>query len=287
MKVLVTGSEGFVGRHVVKAFLRRGDVVLGADKKTGQDVTKPETASLLVGWEPDVVVHLAATCSTPASLERPMESFTDTVLSAVTMLEAVRVAGRQTPFLLTSSVKARDGMTPYGASKVMAETWAMEYARSYGLPVVINRPGTIYGPGQEGSPESGWVAWFLKARREKIEVTINGSGLQIRDLLHVSDYARLVVMQATDPAAYAGEIWDVGGGFANAVRVREMADALGLAYRYGPHRVGDAATYIGENRVPGWVPEITWHTSETFRDFAPERDFREPAPVRDPHPVAR
>ena len=147
----------------------------------------------------------------------------------------------------------------------MVELWALEYRSAYGLPVIINRPGTIYGPGQEGSDESGWVAWFLEAKRQGIKVTINGNGEQVRDLLHVVDYVRLLLHQVRNPGDFdTGHVYDVGGGELNAVTVNEMVRVLGLDYEYGPARYGDAKRYVALNDVPGWTPRIDWRTSGMF-----------------------
>jgi len=265
MRVLVTGSNGFVGRHTVKALKDRGIEVIEADKKTGQDLVGPRWTGLLIIEEPDLIIHLAGSCSTLGSISRPGQTFRDTVVSAVTATQVA--ASLQIPMLLTSSVKARDGMTPYGAAKQMVETWALEMSRSFEFPLVINRPGTIYGPGQEGSQESGWIAWFLKAKREGLEVVVNGDGLQVRDLLHVSDYVDLLMLQMAAPKLYSHQVWDVGGGSTNVVTVNEMANYLGLDYTHGADRYGDARGYVGHNDVPGWEPKVFWREAETFRDL--------------------
>ena len=260
MRVLVTGSEGFVGKHVVDALKERGDMVWYADKQDGYDLAKPDDVE--AAWppppfEPDAVIHLASSCSTPGSVVNPVQTFRDTVQTAVNVLEMARK--HKTPVLLTSSVKARDGMTPYGTAKRMVELWALEYFSAYQLPVVINRPGTIYGPGQEGSPESGWIAWFLEAKRLGQSVTVNGSGEQVRDLLHVSDYVRLLLLQLDDIQEYMGYyIWDVGGGQENAVSVNQVVEFLDLTVDSGPTRYGDAEEYIGLNNVAGWSPTVPW-----------------------------
>jgi CDP-paratose 2-epimerase len=262
VKILVTGHLGFVGQNLCRYWEQSGRqyTVYGADKRMEEmyaDLSNEDVAIALIKQaSPDIIVHLASSVSTPGSLERPMETFRDTVRAGVNVLEGARETG--TPVILTSSVKARDGMTPYGASKVMVEVWAEEYMESYGLPIVVNRPGTIYGPGQEGSPESGWIAWFSKARAMDLEVTINGDGSQVRDLLYVEDYCHLITHQIEEFGIYAGQVWDVGGGPRNAVSVKEMADYMGLNYKYGPRRKGDADTYIGENKTPTWEPQTYW-----------------------------
>lgn len=264
MRVLVTGGAGFVGSHVVQALRDRGDAVYAADRKTGVDLDVSSQAFRTVHHaKPDVIIHLASSCSTPGSVKDPVLTFNDTVLTAANMLEAARA--HNIPIHITSSVKARDGMTPYGAAKRMVETWAQEYRAAYGLPVILVRPGTIYGPGQEGSEESGWIAWFCEAKSRALPVTINGDGNQWRDLLHVSDYVRLVLQQIDHVDHYVDRIWDVGGGIRNAVTVNDIVAHLGLKHAFGPSRYGDARTYIGENDVPGWEPQIHWRDSETLR----------------------
>ena len=259
MRVVVTGSAGFIGRHTVTALLARGDKVIGLDKKTGTDLALP-----IEIWhpKPDIIIHLASTCSTLGSLRDPATTFRDTVMTAANVLESAKA--KRIPVIVTSSVKARDGETPYGAAKRMVETWALEYRSSFMVPVVINRPGTVYGPGQEGSEESGWIAWFCKARDAGIPVVINGDGNQVRDLLHVDDYVRLLLQQADHLEDYENRIWDVGGGEENAVTVNEIVEHLALSYRYGPARYGDARRYVAENNVPGWQPTIHWRMSETL-----------------------
>jgi CDP-paratose 2-epimerase len=264
VRVLVTGSAGFIGKHTVKALRARGDEVLGLDRKAGFDLRDPLVAlSAVTDFAPDAIVHLASTCSTPGSVRDPLTTFNDTVLTAVNTLDAARIG--QVPIIVVSSVKARDGMTPYGAAKRMVETWANEYADAYDLPVIIDRPGTIYGPGQEGSEDSGWIAWFCKAAKEGHRVTINGSGEQIRDLLHVSDMVRLLLFQIDHFEDYTRVVWDVGGGPSNAVTVNLMAAWLRLQTEHGPSRYGDVGEYIGHNDVPGWEPHVEWRLSETLR----------------------
>ena len=265
MRVLVTGGAGFIDRHLVTSLLERGDDAIVVDRVVGHELSDASVVrDVFRIAQADIVVHLAATCSTPRSVTAPMETYRDTVQTAVNVVEMCRLS--DTPVIVTSSVKARDGRTPYGAAKRMVEDWVAEYKAAYSLPVVINRPGTIYGPGQEGSLESGWIAWFCRARAERRRVTINGSGYQQRDLLHVSDYVRLLLLQIDqhDEFSKTKRMFDVGGGSDNVVTVLEVAQHLGLMYTFGPPRYGDSPSYIGQNNVRSWRPLVHWRDSEVF-----------------------
>lgn len=266
MRVLVTGAAGFIGTHVCMTLKACGIDVIEADKRTGEDLSSLQLTNAVFdsATHIDAVIHLAASCSTPGSMTDPMQTYQDTVSTAVNVIEQCRVRG--IPLIVTTSVKARDAHTPYGAAKRIVETWAWEYRQAYGLRVLVNRPGTIYGPGQEGSPESGWVAWFCKARDEKLPVTISGDGSQARDLLYVDDYVALLLRQLLqfDDYLKLDTIFDVGGGCQNIVTVKELADHLGVEYEFGPRRYGDSLCYVGVNDVPGWHPIVKWKESETL-----------------------
>lgn len=228
---------------------------------TGPDLSKDSIAiASIVNLAPDVVIHLASRVSTAGSLRDPLDTFRHTARVGVNVIEACKMT--KTPIIITSSVKAREPVsTPYGISKRLVEMWARD---AQGLRYIINRPGTIYGPGQEGSPESGWIAWFLRARDEQLKVTINRPGTQIRDLLHVKDYVRLMLIQLRNFEEFEGQIWDVGGGWENAVTVLEMAEYLKLDWAFGPARYGDDPEYVGYNATPGWRPKIRWQDAEVF-----------------------
>jgi CDP-paratose 2-epimerase len=250
----------------MRALEQRGDEVVGLDKKGGEDLSDRRARYAyytVAAFAPDAIVHLASVCSTPGSVKDPLGTFEDTVTTTALVLEAARAGN--VPVLVTSSCKAADGMTPYGAAKRMVELWAEEYYKAYDLPIVINRPGTIYGPGQAGSEDSGWIAWFCKARDEGFPVVINGDGSQIRDLLHVHDYVHLLLLQLDNIGYYTGQTWDVGGGADNTVSVRAMAEHLGLEFSFGPARYGDSPYYVAKNNTPGWGPVIDWRESEILR----------------------
>ncbi|MCH7745963.1 MAG: GDP-mannose 4,6-dehydratase, partial [Chloroflexi bacterium] len=139
----------------------------------------------------------------------------------------------------------------------------------YGLPVVINRLSTIYGPHQHGAKGYGWVHWFTKAARYDLPLTVYGDGKQVRDVLHVDDLCRLLLKQIENIDEHAGEIYNVGGGVANSISILELLDILaqikdkGLAHSvtFKDWRPADFRVYISNitkvRKKADWYPEIS------------------------------
>ena len=113
----------------------------------------------------------------------------------------------------------------YGASKLAAELLCQEYSAHAGLPVVINRCGVIAGPGQFGKTDQGvftlWIARHHYGRALKY-TGFGGKGLQVRDLLHPDDLSDLVNLQLASWERVAGQTFNVGGGRAGSVSLREF-----------------------------------------------------------------
>ncbi len=133
----------------------------------------------------------------------------------------------------------------------------------YGVDYLTNRPGTIYGPGQDCSPESGWLSWFVRASREKLPITIYGDGKQSRDVLWVEDYVDLLVDQINNWKKYHMRTYEVGGGEENEVTLLQVLKFLKYKnYAFAPERLGDMKRFVSDNNfvssVNGWKPAMGW-----------------------------
>lgn len=145
----------------------------------------------------------------------------------------------------------------YGATKLAAEMMIQEYVHSYGLRAVINRCGVLAGPGQFGKVDQGvftlWVAAHLWG--DGLRYTgFGGEGKQVRDLLHPTDLFDLIQLQLADAEAMKGDVFNVGGGRANAVSLRELTDICRAATQREIPIASDATTspvdvplYISDN----------------------------------------
>lgn len=167
----------------------------------------------------------------------------------------------------------------YGATKLASELLIAEYHDAYGLPTVVNRCGVIAGPWQMGKVDQGvfslWMARHLKGGSLTYNGW-NGTGKQVRDLLHIDDLADLVVTQVDMLDTLAGQLFNVGGGRACSLSLQETTalceDITGRRIAITPSpdtRVADIKIYVTDNarvtRATGWAP--TRSAGRVLRDL--------------------
>ncbi len=249
------------------------------------------------------VFHLAGQVAMTTSLERPRDDFETNVIGSINVLESVRHFAPAATVVYSSSNKVygdlewlelteqplrygpadgRNGIdetapldfrTPYGCSKGAADQYMLDYCRNYGLNTVVFRHSTIYGGRQHTTIDQGWVGWFCKQaliRRQypqRPAFTINGTGKQVRDLLHVSDAVRCYLNAHKYIAETAGNAFNVGGGIANSMSLLELfADLecrlqLRLPYEQLPWRNSDQKFFVSDNtkaeRALRWRPQTS------------------------------
>lgn len=157
----------------------------------------------------------------------------------------------------------------YGASKLASELMIQEYNEFYNIDAVINRCGVLAGPWQMGKVDQGFVGlWLAKHywQQELAYIGFEGSGKQVRDVLHIEDLQKLVDWQIHNISNVNGEIFNVGGGYHNSVSLKEMTklaqQVTGNQIPIKPvneTRKADVPVYITDNtkisKVTGWKPE--------------------------------
>jgi len=217
MKILVTGGAGFIGSHIVDSLLNRGEEVHIVDNlSTGKyeninpgaifhdmDICDTGLCELIYTIQPEFVFHLAAQVSVPRSLVHPYEDARVNILGTVMLLDAC-VQSRVRRIIFSSSA-AVYGMphclpideehplvtiSPYGASKVAAETYLQLYNRLYGLEYIILRYANVFGPRQNSGGEGGVISVFAQAMLNRLPLKIYGDGEQTRDFIYVKDVVR-------------------------------------------------------------------------------------------------
>ena len=156
----------------------------------------------------------------------------------------------------------------YGATKLAAELLIEEYRAMYGLRAVINRCGVIAGPWQMGRVDQGFVVLWMARHLFGGPLSYSGfggEGVQVRDILHVDDLFALLLLQVADWPNQDGATFNVGGGPAVSVSLRELtrhcATLTGRQLKIGQDAVtrpADIPWYVSDCRAvmqaTGWQP---------------------------------
>jgi nucleoside-diphosphate-sugar epimerase len=184
MNILVTGHLGFIGSHLIKRL--KGHNIIGCDLKEGSDICNIESVEGI-----DLVFHLAANTNVPLSVKDPIFDF-HTLQGSLRLIDACCRSGVPIIYISSSFVYGNgkrpsketepfDLTAPYGIVKNSVENYLKFYGKVYGLPYLIIRPATVYGPGQVG----GAMADYIRHLKQGKQATIYG--VKTRDYLYVSD----------------------------------------------------------------------------------------------------
>lgn len=264
-RILVTGSAGYIGRHVVARLEGAGFEVVGLDLRSGVDVRElPRLTEIVAAEAPIGVIHLAAHSDVAESVADPGK-----YAENLGMTRAVEAAMWGAPTVLASSAavygeggEARIAETappapvnPYGASKVACEAAMPEAMRLRFFNVA----------GGAGDRGRHLIPAIVRRTCRGEPVWINGDGGCVRDYVHVEDVARacLLALQARIDGV-KGRAINIcsGAGHSVAEVVAAAAQAIGrpVALEHRPVRAGDPARLVGDNGrardVLGWAPSL-------------------------------
>jgi len=247
-----------------------------------------------------VIFHFAAQVAVTSSLEDPHADFAVNAGGTLNLLEAARRADN-VPVIVASTNKVygnlaeiplergadcylpRDSKlaatgigegrpldfhTPYGCSKGTADQYALDYARSFGLPTVVFRMSCIYGPRQMGTEDQGWVAHFARCAAADQLISIYGDGRQVRDLLFVDDVVEAYIAAWRRIDQVKGSAFNLGGGPHNAVSLLQVIEHLerlldrSISVEFFDWRAGDQRYYVSDPSLArqklGLQPPLGW-----------------------------
>lgn len=213
MKALVTGGNGFIGRHVVNELCSRKIEVISLDIASPVEVSKEvqhindtimdrkALSSYMKGC--DAVFHLAAILGVKRADKYLVRCMNINILGTTNVLEACLLSNVPYIFLTSSSevygsiteekISEKDLLNPrsgYAISKLAAEEFTKGMSREFGLEYNIGRLFNVYGPGQVSEFV---IPRFIKMVEKDLPPTIYGDGKQIRSFCHIKDSSRAIV----------------------------------------------------------------------------------------------
>lgn len=289
MKILVTGGAGFIGSHIVDAYIEAGHrVVVIDDLSTGHeknvnpaaqfykmDVRSDTLTGLFESERFDIVNHQAARGNVRASMEDPLVYADVNVRGGVNLLECSRKYGVR-KFIYSSTggcvygelqyvpaderhpILPRD---PYGASKASFELYLPVFAVNYGLEYTIFRYPNVYGPRQDPLGEAGVVSIFTGQMLRAIQPIINGDGEQERDYVFVEDVARANLLAL---GGGNNDVFNLGWGVGTSVNTifQSLKGIINSDVKevHGPPKLGEVVRSCLDatkaKRILGWYPEV-------------------------------
>lgn len=299
MKALVTGITGFAGSHLAEYLLRQNVEVYGTvrsgsrlDNIRGirQDIRLAECElrdpvsvdRLVKALRPDLIFHLGAQSSVPASWSAPLETIQNNIAGQINLMEAVRRHGLDCKMQIACSSEAYGAiwpheapiketnplrpLSPYAVSKVTQEFLGGQYFRSCGLHIVATRAFNHIGPRQsEKFVASSFARQIARIEKGDMPPVLRVGNLDAkRDFTDVRDVVRAywLALEYGEP----GEIYNIASGTCRPIReilqllLASSRTAIQVEQDPGLLRPADAETLVGDSskfyRRTGWKPEI-------------------------------
>lgn len=237
MRVLVTGGSGYLGTYVQR-FFNAEDL----SRRKHLDILSPLDAARVGAY--DVVIHLAAHLSKDSN-EADL-CFRTNVEGTINLLREMS-PGSIFIFASTKDVYGShaddfdevpetcrtdyENQSALEWSKLIAEKYVQYYAAQRGFRSCIFRLSTVYARPSEGNV-NGVVTHYVESVKRGWPIRLPLEGKPVRDILHVNDFSRACRAFVDSPVAHG--LYNLGGGRANALSLREIIDKIGTMIQCTP-----------------------------------------------------
>jgi len=236
LKILILGSEGFIGSHCVSHFLSNNHDVFGVDlfeqpskQYTYRKVSRLsfEIENIISENDVDLVINASGSGDVGLSMNHPLIDFELNCLDLIKVLDAIRKFRPKAKFIHLSSaavygnpnnlpVKETDELKPlsaYGWHKLISENICTEYVQVYGLGISILRPFSVYGKGLKKQ-----IFWdvYMKLMNNNYSIELMGTGNESRDYIHINDLVNAIELVAIN-SPMNGSIYNVASGIETTI----------------------------------------------------------------------
>ena len=305
MKYVVTGGAGFIGSHITKKLIERGDIVTVVDNmNTGKEKNLESVRDKInfvkgdildmdlldgITKDADGVFHQAALASVQDSFDEPDKYHNVNVNGTENILKLSKKHGFKVVYASSSSVYGnpiripikesddKNPINPYAETKLKKEELAIKYSKM-GVNVIGLRYFNVFGKGQS-KEYAGVLKLFLERIRDKLPPKINGDGTQFRDFVHVNDVVNANIMSMDSNITH--EFFNVGTN--TAITIIDLAktiieySGLNIEPIFGPALDGDVhqtkANIDLIKKKIGWEPSIM--LVDWIKDIISSKKFNE------------
>lgn len=285
-KFLVTGGAGFIGSHTVDALVKKGARVIVIDNlSTGRkenlnsktkfyelDCADPKLAEIFTKEKPDYVYHFAFNVLVPKSVDDPIMDAQSIIASLNVIKNAYQAKVKKIIFSSSSFVygnaKIRPTdenqpiipVSPYAISKYAVEEYLRYYNQTFGLPYVIFRYASVYGPRQV----KGAMADYILQLKSGGQADIWGDGKKTRDYVFVEDVVRANLKALAVLDNFKNPLFNLGTAVETTLNAvyREIAGILKKEARpiYHLARLAEqelqALDFSEAEKYLGWSPKV-------------------------------
>jgi len=286
-KCLITGGAGFIGSHTVDALIKEGaEVVIVDNLSTGRkenlnsqakfyeiNIADPAIEKILEEEKPEIIYHFSFYVSVPKSVENPLLDM-DNIIGSIRILKKVKEMGGiekiifsssgflygNTKNLPTKETEPVDPFCPYIVAKHTVENYLRFYKKSFGIPYVILRYSTVYGPRQT----SGAMADYVRKLSSGKQAKIWGDGNKTRDYVFIDDVVKANLLALNIPNNHPDPVFNVGTGIETTLNTlyKKIADLLNKKSQpiYLPDRPGELIKFCLDvskaKKELGWEQKV-------------------------------
>jgi UDP-glucose 4-epimerase len=279
MKILILGSKGFIGSHLYSYFIScKENIVFGCDTlgPEGQknyfkvDKLNPDYKSILKTQQFDICINASGGANVSSSVSCPDIDFSLNVINVFKILHALKECDITCKFIQLSSaavygnplklpIEETDSnfpISPYGFHKLQSEKLCEEFYKIYGLPSVVMRIFSVYGPGLRKQ-----LFWDLYQKSKKnSEVTLSGTGQETRDFIYIDDFVDVVELVANN-FSFNGDTINIANGIEYSISSAASIFLKNFKTKTKVH-------FIGNNKVgdpTNWRADISQLKSLGYR----------------------
>jgi len=239
MRILIIGSEGFIGSHCVHYFLEKGDIITGLDlfsaPSRDYDYVKvsrlsPEFEEIFRQKDFDAVINTAGNGNVSYSMTHPLNDFESNCLDTIRILDAIRNNQPACKYIHLSSAAVYGNpaslpikeehtpgpVSPYGWNKHISEQICKQYTSIYNVQIAVLRPFSVYGAGLKKQ-----LFWDLyqkyRSASANTSIELFGTGMESRDFIYVTDVVRAIECIISD-GPLNGEVYNIACGHETTIK---------------------------------------------------------------------